>query len=118
MKTSYIDTANLEQVLTLHYANRLDELPEDLISIIHKPVSEWNTSNSLIGQIDSGTLNCLLQIISPLHNLVIDYHYLQDDELRDMLKVESNSHPDFDSWVDATYLQALEVLSVAVHATL
>lgn len=114
--TSYINTPDLEECLELFFQGEFDNV-DQYISRIYKDLSELKPGNSLFGQLDSVDLELALWGLGSRHRAAIQFHFIGDETSWAVLLhnyIHNNQQGSINSWIEATYLEALELLSSEV----
>ncbi|MEA5603699.1 hypothetical protein [Nostoc sp. UHCC 0252] len=111
--TSYIDTASLEECLELFFEGEFDNV-DQYIPRLYKDLSELKPGNSLFGQLDSAALELALWGLERLHRAAIEFHFVGSEASWLILRnsyFHSKQQGTLESWMAATYLEALGLLS-------
>ena len=114
--TSYIDTADLKEVLQAYYDGTLDDY-DPYVDRLYKGLSQLHPTNSLWGQIDSNEMSELLAELIPVHKAVIQYHYQPSEGIKALLTSKYYNYQtdsSFENWVEVTFIEALELLAYGV----
>nr|WP_322714544.1 hypothetical protein [Nostoc sp. ChiSLP03a]MDZ8215798.1 hypothetical protein [Nostoc sp. ChiSLP03a] len=111
--TSYINTPDLEECLELFFQGAFDNV-DQYIPRLYKDLSELKPGNTLFGQIDSAELELALWTLGTLHRAAIEFHFVGNETAWLILRhnyLHNNQQGTLESWMAATYLEALELLS-------
>ncbi len=114
--TSYIDTNNLEECLELFFQGEFDNC-DQYLPRLYKDASELKPGNSLYGQLDSDELERAIWSLGKLHRAVLEYHFLATEKSWLIVKHEyyqDKQQGTLESWIGATYLEVIELLSYEV----
>nr|WP_322719456.1 hypothetical protein [Nostoc sp. ChiQUE02]MDZ8232479.1 hypothetical protein [Nostoc sp. ChiQUE02] len=111
--TSYINTPDLEECLELFFQREFNNV-DQYIPRLYKDLSELKPGNSLFGQLDSNDLELALWALGTLHRAAIEFHFVGNETAWLVLRknyLHNNQQGTLESWMAATYLEALELLS-------
>ncbi len=111
--TSYIDTASLEECLELFFQGEFDNV-DQYIPHLYKDLSELKPGNSLFGQLDSAEFELALWGLGSIHRAAIEFHFIGSEASWLVLRnnyLHNNQQGTLESWINTTYLEALELLS-------
>lgn len=118
---SYVDIKDLAECLQLFYEEKLDEAPQELADTLYLPLHDWY-DNTLRGQIDSPLLRRALYSLNEVFSAAIEYHFLPDEELEDILLTyyihDDQFSGSFHDWQIHLYTLAVERLAAALHKLL
>ncbi|UKO99374.1 hypothetical protein [Nostoc sp. UHCC 0870] len=111
---SYIDTDDLKEVLEAYFANELDNV-EPYLGRLYMEPAKLHPTNTLWGQLDSDTVSKLISKLPSAHKAALKLNYDQSPELNKSLLYEyyirEQNTSSVDSWIAATFIEALELLS-------
>jgi hypothetical protein len=121
IQTSYIDTADLVEVLTDYFDGSLNDC-DKYLSRLYKGLSNLHPSNSLHGQLCENELTQCLWGLPTLERAVLDYKFRKSDRAKIILTHHffnsDEGYSDFDNFCELLYLEALHLLSLEILAIL
>lgn len=111
---SYIDTDDLKEVLESYFANELDDCTSYMDRLYKEP-NQLHPTNTLWGQVDSDTIKSLINKLPQANRAALNFHYGQSPELNGSLLYSlfcrEQNKESLDSWIQMTFIEALELIS-------